>query len=77
MTCKIVLWSAEKPNTTITTWWGNFYHQTSQRRGQTMSMYEVNEALAEYGAKYVSADREIYIEFEDEKYSSMLLLKYS
>lgn len=77
MSFKVTLWNAETPNLCSVGWWRNFYHENSQRRGETMSMSELNRILKEYRAKYVSTDREIYIEFGDERYYSMFVLRYS
>ncbi|HAC14770.1 MAG TPA: hypothetical protein DCE78_02320 [Bacteroidetes bacterium] len=74
MTYKIVLWDKERPFTAISQrWWINFCNSLAYE----LSEYNVNQKLKEYHAKYVSANEQIYIEFEDEKYSSMLILRFS
>ncbi|HAC14772.1 MAG TPA: hypothetical protein DCE78_02330 [Bacteroidetes bacterium] len=73
MSVKMTLWSTGTP---VVTWWNNFYCQHNTGIG-SLSEIDINQILKEHYAKYVIAYKEIYVEFEDEQYASMFILKYS
>lgn len=75
MTNKLILWREEQPNANHPMCWVNFCNQTIDNNEKpVMTLFDI---LEEYHARYTFGDTATYIEFEDERYYSMFVLRYS